>query len=34
MFLQTKDAAVVEPNPFEDAVAVKQAVIEHRNLRF
>ena len=33
VFLQAKDAAVVKTNAFENAVAVKQTVIEDRNFR-
>ena len=32
VFFHAKDAAIVKANAFENAVAVKQAVIEDRNL--
>src|SRR5437899_410041 len=32
MFLQLEDSPMISTNPFKNSIAVKQAVIEHRNL--
>jgi hypothetical protein len=34
MLLQSENAAFVEPDAFENAVAIKQTVIEHGNFGF
>src|ERR1041385_8702720 len=34
MFLQSKHPPIVETNPLENSVAIKQSVIEDGNLRF
>jgi len=33
MLVQTEDPTVVRANPFEDPVAIEQAVVKHRDLR-